>query len=62
VLQGADGVTHRYSVASGVVVHEADVRLAAPDSPTLVLATCWPFDAIDPGTPWRYLVTAVAKK
>ncbi len=24
----------------------------------LVLATCWPSDALDPGTPWRYLVTA----
>lgn len=57
-LQGADGVTQRYSVASGAIVHEDDVRLAEPDSPTLVLATCWPFDAIDPGTPWRYLVTA----
>lgn len=61
-LQGADGVPQRYSVTSGVVAHEAEVLLAEPDSPTLVLATCWPFDAIDPGTPWRYLVTAVAKK
>ncbi len=61
-LQGADGITQRYSVASGAVVHEGDVRLSEPDAPTLVLATCWPFDAIDPGTPWRYLVTAVAKK
>jgi len=25
----------------------------------LTLVTCWPFDAIDPGTPWRYVVTAV---
>lgn len=61
-LQGADGATQRYSVASARVVHEGDVRLGDPDAPTLVLATCWPFDAIDPGTPWRYLVTAVAKK
>ncbi|MBL8706068.1 MAG: class GN sortase [Rhodospirillales bacterium] len=61
-LQGADGVTQRYSVASGAIVHEGDVRLAESDAPTLVLATCWPFDAIDPGTPWRYLVTAVAKR
>lgn len=61
-LQGADGLTQRYSVASAVVAHEAGLRLAEPDSPALVLATCWPFDAIDPGTPWRYLVTAVAKK
>lgn len=25
----------------------------------LTFVTCWPFDAIDPGTPWRYVVTAV---
>ena len=62
-LQDASGITQRYSVASGVVAHEAELRLAEPDAPTLVLATCWPFDAIDPGTPWRYLVTArLAKK
>ncbi len=62
-LQDASGATQRYSVASGVVAHEAEVRLAEPDTPTLVLTTCWPFDAIDPGTPWRYLVTArLAKK
>ncbi len=24
----------------------------------LTLVTCWPFDAVDPGTPWRYVVTA----
>lgn len=61
-LQGADGATQRYSVTSGVVAHESQVRLAEPDAPTLVLTTCWPFDAIDPGTPWRYLVTARLEK
>ena len=28
----------------------------------LTLVTCWPFDAIDPGTPWRYVVTAVQRE
>ena len=28
------------------------------DGGRLTLVTCWPFDAIDPGTPWRYVVTA----
>ena len=28
----------------------------------LTLVTCWPFDAIDPGTPWRYVVTAVQRR
>jgi len=24
----------------------------------LTLITCYPFDAVDPGGPWRYVVTA----
>jgi sortase A len=33
----------------------------ASDAPMLTLVTCYPFDAIVPGGPLRYVVTAVAR-
>ncbi len=56
-----NGARHRYRVVEKQVVHKDRARLsdAVNDGRSwLVLATCWPFDALDPGTPWRYLVTA----
>ena len=56
-----DGAVHRYRVAAKLIVHKDEARLPAETEDGgawLVLATCWPFNAIDPGTPWRYLVTA----
>ncbi len=32
--------------------------LAGDDRAGLLLVTCWPFDAVAPGTPWRYVVRA----
>jgi len=61
-LQTADGGTRRYRVAGGAIQHEEDVRLSPSDENRLVLATCWPFDALAPGTAWRYLVTATEAK
>jgi len=63
-LETPDGVPHRYQVTGRKVVHRDDARLpaeAADGGAWLMLATCWPFDAIDPGTPWRFIVTARAQ-
>jgi len=60
-IEAPNGATHRYRVVDKQVVHKDQARLpeATNDGGSwLVLATCWPFDAIDPGTEWRYLVTA----
>lgn len=58
------GTTMTYTVLDSRVIRADDpaavVRViddAGDDRLTLV--TCWPFEAIDPGTPWRYVVTAV---
>jgi sortase A len=54
----AGRVTH-YRVREVAVVDKGDTRLLdAADSPQLTLITCWPFDAVAPGTPWRYVVIA----
>jgi len=56
-----NGAQHRYRVADLAVVHADRARLSAEieaGGSWLVLATCWPFDALDPGTSWRYVVTA----
>lgn len=49
----------RLTVADTAVV---DARTAvirsAPDAAALVLVTCYPFDAVRPGGPLRYVVTA----
>lgn len=56
-----NGAVHRYRVVEKQVVHMDQARLpetTQDGGSWLVLATCWPFDAIAPGTEWRYLVTA----
>jgi sortase A len=51
--------SHRYRVTDMHVVDSRRYRLAAmTDGPELVLVTCYPFDAITPGGPLRYLVRA----
>ena len=51
-------VTH-YRVREVAVVDRHATRFLDPaDSPQLTLITCWPFDAVQPGTPLRYVVTA----
>ena len=46
-----------YRVTQIVIVHESDVT-ALRDTPdaALTLITCYPFDALDAGTPLRYVV------
>jgi sortase A len=58
-LEAVDGSVRRYRVADIDVHHVSETWLldrSAADR--LVLLTCYPFDALNPGTPWRYVVTA----
>lgn len=55
------GLTRRYAVRATSVHHESEVQLLAPEAGDgLRLITCYPFDALNPGTPWRFVVTADA--
>ena len=59
-LESADGVLRRYRVADMTIRHEGAVDLLERDAgDRLTLITCYPFDAVDPGTEQRYIVTAV---
>ncbi len=59
VLETADGRRQEFRAGRGVVTDHASVRLRLDGpEPSLVLVTCWPFDAVVPGGPQRYLVTA----
>jgi len=61
VVERADGVRVAYRI---VATRIADAEsLAIPrdaDVPTLTLVTCWPFGAVNPGGPLRYVVVAEA--
>ena len=58
-LTNRDGATLVYLVTQTAVVHVDDVaiELITPRR-LLTMMTCYPFDALNPGTPYRYLVTA----
>ncbi|MGB5451135.1 MAG: class GN sortase [Sedimenticolaceae bacterium] len=59
-LETDDGRSLRYEVARTSVHHENDVGLLNPlDGDQLRLLTCYPFDAVAPGTPDRFVVTAL---
>ena len=61
VIETPDKREHRYAVTSARVVDERDTWVAEPtDEKTLTLVTCYPFDAIVPGGPERYVVRATA--
>lgn len=59
-LQDRSGTWTRFRVRETAVVDHLRHGLSIePGHPTeLVLVTCWPFDAITPGGPWRYVVLA----
>jgi sortase A len=58
-LQGTHGPAARYRVREVAIVDKADTRVMdAADSPQLTLITCFPFDAVQPGTSLRYVVIA----
>ena len=54
-----DGSQHSYQVASSSVHHKDETWLLQDsDEEWLTLITCYPFDAIVPGGPMRYVVRA----
>lgn len=58
-IEPAHGARMRYRVNAVAVVDRTDLDVAAPtDKARLTLVTCYPFDALRPGTPWRYVVVA----
>jgi sortase A len=55
----ARGPAARYRVREVTIVDKGESRLLDPaDSPQLTLITCYPFDAVQPGTRMRYVVIA----
>jgi len=61
VLQIANGQRVHYRVTTKRIATDRDTFLLAPSSQRkLTLITCYPFDAVRPGTHQRYVVTATA--
>ena len=61
-VQRPDGAWQDYRVIGTQVIDARQARLAPDDGrPILSLVTCFPFDAIDPGGPLRYVVTAAGE-
>lgn len=54
----ANGGVQRYRVVSTRVVDTRYQRVSLDHPGRLILSTCWPFDAIAPGGPLRFLVVA----
>lgn len=60
-LQDARGMQRAYRVTQLAVHHRDEGGLLDPTvGDQLRLVTCYPFDGVAPGTPWRYVVTARA--
>ncbi len=61
LIETPDGRRVRYRLEAGVVRDERDTALLGPvDGRVLTLVTCYPFDAVVPGGPLRYVVRGVA--
>lgn len=59
VVENADGSRAQFRVSGTSIVAASALHLRAETAvPMLTLVTCYPFDAVAPGTPWRYVVTA----
>jgi sortase A len=60
-LQTVDGSVRLYRVVSRNVVHESEMQVLDDDGESeLTLITCFPFQAIAPGGPMRFVVLASA--
>ncbi len=60
VVEGRDGKRRRYVVSGARVVDRRETWVARDAGDTrLTLVTCYPFDALRPGGPLRYVVTAL---
>jgi sortase A len=63
IVEMPAGQRFHYRVRSTEVVVASEMRLPRlPVEPTLTLVTCWPFDAVEPGGPLRYVVVATADR
>ena len=61
-LQRPDGALVEYEVTTARVVHRNDTSVIRQDASTrLTLITCYPFDAVIPGGPLRYVIGATAR-
>ena len=59
VIETLGGIKHLYKVVGiDVVDSRRGSLLLDTDEPFLSLVTCYPFEALDPGGPMRYVVTA----
>lgn len=62
VVQAKDQVNVHYTITQTAIVHKDQVMLReSPQQRWLSLVTCYPFDAIVPGGPLRYVVVAQAQ-
>ena len=58
-VDGTGGSRHSYRVRASVVLDRDDVWALTPTGGSeLILVTCWPFNAVIPGGPGRYVVWA----
>ena len=57
-VEALDGRSHEFQVTSAHVRDSRTLYLEQSDSPWLTLVTCYPFEAIRPGTDQRYVVFA----
>ncbi len=58
-IERKDGDAYRYEVAAVEIVDARDARLRLDAADSIVaLVTCYPFDAVKPGGPLRYVVLA----
>lgn len=58
-VEDSGGAAAQYRVREVQVVDQGETRVLDPtDASQLTLITCWPFDAVQPGTPLRYVVVA----
>lgn len=61
ILESADGAAQSLRVTALHVVDRADISVISDTgAPLLTLVTCYPFDAVVPGGPLRYMVWAEA--
>jgi len=60
--RGPNGAWRTYRVSGTEIIDARRARLLPGDAtPRLTLVTCYPFDAIAPGGPLRYVVSAEAE-
>ena len=59
VVETSGGRRIRYRVSEVTIMDKDEARVMdEPGAPQLTLVTCYPFDAVRPGTPLRYVVVA----